>query len=284
MSNIRIGTSGWSYKEWEVVFYRKGEKQKLAYYSKYFNTVEIDSSFYAYPKLAMVQGYARATPDDFVFSAKIPKLITHDKKLDVEKGVGRDLMMFLHDMRPLMDRKKLGPLLIQLPPSFSYEAGLGKLISFFEVLPTDLRFAVEFRNKSWLRPETYDLLRKCNVANTIVDEPLLPPDMVVTADFAFVRWHGHGSKPWYNYRYKDEELKEWVPKVKEVASKTREVYGYMNNHPSGYAVESAAKEINMLGIADQEQKALQPRVTRAIDLMAMRNANRQTRLSFGAEP
>jgi uncharacterized protein YecE (DUF72 family) len=169
LSNVSLGTSGWSYKEWEGVFYPKGEKRKLSYYSRYFKTVEIDSTFYAYPAKAMVEGFASVTPEDFVFSAKLPQLITHKKRLDVEKGVKQDLTRFLHAVRPLEDAGKLGPLLIQLPPSFSYERDLASLNGFLEVIPSDLRFAIEFRNLSWLQPDTWDLLRKYNVANTIVD-------------------------------------------------------------------------------------------------------------------
>ena len=242
MSNVSLGTSGWSYKEWEGVLYPRGEKRKLTYYSRYFKTVEIDSTYYAYPAKGMVQGFASATPEDFVFSAKLPKLITHEKKLDPGKGVEQDLNRFLHVMRPLEDAGKLGALLIQLPPSFSYERDLDSLRGFLGIVPSDLRFAIEFRNLSWLRPETWDLLRKHNVANTIVDEPLLPPETVVTADFSFIRWHGQGARPWYNYRYTDRELKAWVPKVQEVAQKVKKVYGYHNNHPFGHAVESALKE------------------------------------------
>ena len=278
-SRVSLGTSGWSYKEWEGVLYPRGEKRKLTYYSRYFETVEIDSTYYAYPSKAMVQGYARATPEAFVFSAKLPKLITHEKRLDVGRGVEQDLMRFLHVMRPLEDAGKLGALLVQLPPSFSYEGGLASLKGFLEVAPSDLRFAVEFRNLSWLRPETWDLLRAHSVAYTIVDEPLLPPDPVVTADFAFIRWHGRGARPWYNYRYTDEQLKAWTPRVREVAAKVKKVYGYHNNHPYGHAVEGALKEMELLGIAGDEQRALRRRVTRAIDQrLAERSGDRQAAL------
>ncbi len=247
------------------MLYPKGEKRKLTYYARYFKTVEIDSTYYAYPAKAMVQGFASASPDGFVFSAKLPKLITHDKRLDISKGVEQDLMRFLHVIRPLEDAGKLGALLIQLPPSFSRERDLSSLEGFLEIVPSDLRFAIEFRDLSWLRAETWDLLRKYNVANTIVDEPLLPPDPIVTADFSFIRWHGRGSRPWYNYRYSEGELEAWVPKVKEVASKVKKVFGYHNNHPFGHAVESALKEMELLGIANDEQRSLQARVSRAID-------------------
>ncbi|HEV2389881.1 MAG TPA: DUF72 domain-containing protein, partial [Nitrososphaerales archaeon] len=172
-----LGTSGWSYKEWEGPFYPKGEKRKLTYYSKFFDTVEIDSTFYGYPSAGMILGAARSTPPGFVFSAKIPKLITHEKKLDLEKGVKEDLFKLMHLMVPLIEEGKLGPLLIQLPPSFRYSDGMKKLGNFLGVLPTDASFAVEFRNKSWLgKADALDLLRGHNVAVTTVDEPLLPPD------------------------------------------------------------------------------------------------------------
>ena len=256
MSEISIGTSGWSYKEWEGVFYPKGEKSKLTFYSKYYKTVEIDSTFYAYPKSGLVHGLARFTPEDFVFSAKLPKLITHDKKLELGKGIKKDLLKFLDLMKPLLEKRKMGPLLIQLPPSFTYGTGFDKLKAFFGVLPTDLSFAVEFRNKSWLRAETWELLTKNNVANTIVDEPLLPPDPVVTADFAFVRWHGHGERPWYNYRYDDKELKPWAGKLGEIGAKTKKVYGYFNNHFHGFAIENSLKTLAMIGKATPEDETM----------------------------
>ncbi len=267
MGEVRLGTSGWSYTDWEGIFYPKGEKKKLTYYSRFFDTVEIDSTFYAFPSKGMVLGAAKNTPPEFVFSAKMPKLITHQKALDLEKGVREDLFKFLHLLKPLIDDGKLGPLLIQLPPSFAYLGGLDRLEGFLEALPTDLHFAVEFRNKSWLdKSDALDLLRAHNVAITTVDEPLLPPDTTTTADFAFVRWHGRGDRPWYNYRYRDEELRGWSKKVEAVATKTKKVYGYFNNHFHGFAVENSLKMMELLGSAGVEQRKLLARVSRKIDL------------------
>ena len=125
---------------------------------------------------------------------------------------------------------------------------------------------MEFRNASWLgKEDADDLLRSHNVARTMVDEPLLPPETVVTADFSFVRWHGRGKRLWYSYRYSEDELEAWVPKVREVASKVKRVYGYANNHPFGHAVETALKEMELLGLANKEQGKLQSRVSKAID-------------------
>lgn len=281
MGEIRIGTSGWSYKEWEGVFYPKGEKNKLTYYSRYFDTVEIDSSFYAYPRKAMIQGCDRATPEKFLFTAKVPKLVTHDKKLDLEKGVSRDMNRFFHEVRPLMDSRKLGALLLQMPPTFTFETGYERLERFLEILPDDVRFAVEFRNVSWLRAETWELLKRFGVANTIVDEPLLPPDTVVTTDFSFIRFHGRGAAPWYNYRYSDGEIKSWAPKVKEVAASTTYAYAYYNNHFRGNAPENALKMLRVLGRATPEQAEKQEAVTRAIENP---DSALQTKLNLGVKP
>jgi uncharacterized protein YecE (DUF72 family) len=266
LSNVDIGTSGWSYKEWEGILYPRGEKAKLSYYARYFKTVEIDSTFYAFPKENMVRGAIRNTPPDFIFSAKLPKVITHEKALDLDRGVERDLTKFMFLMRPLEKEGKLGALLVQLPPSFAYEGGLQKLRKFLEIVPRDVRFAVEYRNKSWVgKRDADDLLRSHNVAKTIVDEPLLPTELDVTADFSFIRWHGRGKRLWYSYRYNNDELEEWTPKVKKVASKVKKVYGYANNHPYGHAVETALKEMELLGIANKEQEKLRARVSKAID-------------------
>lgn len=265
MGSVSLGTSGWSYKEWEGPFYPKGEKKKLTFYSKYYDTVEIDSTFYAYPSQGMVLGCARSTPDGFVFSAKLPKVITHEKKLDLGRGVKEDVLRFLHLMKPLADDGKLGPMLIQLPPSLAYSS-MGALSGFLDCLPSGVQFAAEFRNKSWLgKGDVTDLLRKHNVANTIVDEPLLPSDTTTTADFAFVRWHGRGERPWYNYRYEQDELAGWTKKVETISSKTKKLYGYFNNHFRGFAVENSLQMMELLGSASPEQKKLQAKVSAKID-------------------
>jgi uncharacterized protein YecE (DUF72 family) len=253
MGEILIGTSGWSYKEWAGVFYPSSGANKLSFYSKIYSTAEIDSTFYALPSKGLVFGWARYTPDDFVFSAKLTRTMTHEKKLDIGRGVEADLVKFLSLMKPLIASGKMGPVLIQLPPSFSYQTDFGKLEKFLGIIPEDVKFAMEFRHPSWLRDDVWSLLRSRNVANVIVDEPLLPPDLVVTADFAFIRWHGHGVRPWYNYRYDEKQLGGWVPRVKEVASSVKRTYGYFNNHFSGFAVENSLKLMGMLGISNPQQ-------------------------------
>ncbi len=245
MNKMMLGTSGWSYKEWIGPFYKKTDKRMLSAYSKVFTTVEINSTFYRYPTKGMATGWLRYSPQDFVFTAKVPRLITHEKRLDPNQGVKEDLDRFCELMEPLSLNGKLGCLLIQLPPSLEFDTEL--LESFFRILPPIPDFAVEFRDLSWMREETWELLGKYKVAYTVVDEPLLPPEVHVTSKIVYFRWHGKGSRPWYNYRYGLKELEPWVPKIKEVAHKAETVYGYFNNHYHGYAVENCLQILEMLG-------------------------------------
>jgi len=250
-NNILLGTSGWSYKEWEGSFYRKGEKTKLRAYSRIFQTVEIDSTWYRYPSKGTVMGWLRYSPSNFIFTAKLPKVITHEKKLGLEDSVESDLEAFLNIVQSLQLNGKLGCLLIQLPPSYKYNPQ--NLEAFFEMLSPQFKFAVEFRNPSWMRDETWKLLKKHNVAYANVDEPLLPPDVHITADFAYFRWHGHGKNPWFNYLYKPEELEPWIPKILEASKQVKQVYGYFNNHFHGYAPENCLSIIErILGLTPQQ--------------------------------
>ena len=250
--NIFLGTSGWSYKEWEEVFYQKGEKRKLRAYSRVFKTVEIDSTFYRYPSKGMVMGWLRYSPSDFVFTAKLPKVVTHDKKLGLKEDIKADLEAYLELMRPLQLGGKLGCLLIQLPPKYDFNPE--NLESFFKHLDPLFKYAVEFRNLSWMRNETWILLKEYNVAYVNVDEPLLPPEVHLTANFTYFRWHGQGERPWFDYLYEKAELDEWVPKVEEAARNVKKVYGYFNNHFHGYAPENCLYLIEKLGLLTEEQK------------------------------
>jgi len=252
MGEILLGTSGWHYMDWVGPFYKEKRESKLVAYNRVFRTVEIDSTFYRYPNKGMVMGWLKYTKPDFIFTAKLPKLITHMKKLNLNEGVEKDLETFCELMRPLQLDGKLGCLLIQLPPKFGLD-NLERLESFFNILPLDFNFAAEFRDLSWMCEESWKLLEKYRVAYTIVDEPLLPREVKVTSKIAYFRWHGRGKRPWYNYHYKVEELEPWVPKVKDVAGKVEKVFGYFNNHYHGYAVENCLEVLEMLGVLTPEQ-------------------------------
>ena len=264
--NIFLGTCGWSYKEWEGPFYNKGEKNKLRAYTRVFNTAEIDSTFYRYPSKGTVMGWLRYSPSNFAFTAKLPKLITHDKKLGLKGDVQADLERFLNVMQPLQLDGKLACLLIQLPPSYRFDPK--SLEAFLKTLPAQYRFAAEFRNVSWMREETWQLLSQYKVAYVNVDEPLLPPDTHLTTDFTYFRWHGRGDKPWFDYRYSTEELEPWIPKIQETSARVKKTFGYFNNHFHGYAPENCLTLIEKLGLTIEKQTKTKEKMT-----------NKQTSLS-----
>jgi len=192
-----------------------------------------------------VLGWNRFSPKEFIFCAKIPQIITHDKLVEIGPSLESELDRFAELMLPLNNNGKLGCLLLQMPPKYKYD--LSHLEGFLSILPHGFKYAIEFRHKSWLQDSTWPLLSKYNVAYTIVDEPLLPPEVHVTADFAYIRWHGHGQRPWYDYHYAEQELKSWMPKVKEIEPSVKTTYGYFNNHFHGYAVENALRILQMMG-------------------------------------
>ncbi len=123
-----------------------------------------------------------------------------------------------------------------------------------------MHFAFEYRNDTWLTDEGHSLLADYNVAAVAVDESLLPPEVRLTSDIAYVRWHGRGEKMWYNYRYSKDELAAWVPKLKEMAQNA-DVYGYFNNHYHGYAPDNCIDVLEMLGMATPEQKEMRQRIS-----------------------
>jgi len=251
MGAIRLGCSGWDYRDWADVFYKSKDESKLKTYSRIFNTAEINSTFYSYPSPGVVIGWAKYTPPDFKFAVKLNRLITHEKMLDTSKGVGDDFQRFCELINPLKETGKLACILIQLPPGMKFRKE--RIEAFLRILPLDMRFALEYRNETWLTKEVHDLLFHYNVATVAVDEPLLPPQIRLTSDIAYVRWHGRGKKMWYNYRYSKDELAQWLPKIKEM-SQNAQVYGYFNNHYHGYAPENCLDVLEMLGVATPEQK------------------------------
>ena len=258
MEDILLGTSGWSYKEWVGPFYRIAGERMLSVYSSVFKTAEINSTFYAFPSKGTVLGWNRYTGRDFVFTAKLPKAITHEKKLDPKEDIEDDLKRFCDLMDPLRSTRKLGCILIQLPPRLRFKAQA--IDDFLSRLPRGFKFALEPRHSSWMDDAAWRMLQDHDVAYTVVDEPLLPPVVKVTSDVAYFRWHGRGERPWYNYRYTPEELKPWVPKVAQASREAKIVYGYFNNHFHGYAVENCLQVLDMLGLLTPEQMEAKQRV------------------------
>ena len=245
MGNVRLGTSGWDYPEWTGrVYPPHGVRDKLRYYASRFAIVEVNSTFYRLPPVAVAESWARRTPGEFRFAAKFPQTITHDRRL---VGAAEELKRFLAVVHPLQAAGKFAAALLQLPPSLKFEPGTVR--AFYESLPPTLPVAVEFREPSWLEPASFDLLREFRLAYTVVDEPMLPVQLETTAPFAYVRWHGHGREIWYDYTYSAEELAAWVPRIQQLRERVPEVYGFFNNHFRGDAALNAEALRDGLGVA-----------------------------------
>ncbi|HEX6291661.1 MAG TPA: DUF72 domain-containing protein [Herpetosiphonaceae bacterium] len=236
-SLIHLGTSGWSYDDWVGPFYPTGTTtaRYLAVYAQQFNTVEIDATFYRSPSLTMIKAWRERTPADFVFAAKVPRSITHDRELvDVEA----DVQAFAEIMRKLGD--KCGPLLFQFAPSFTAEH-FADLAALLPALPSDLRWAVELRHKSWLSEPLYDLLRAHNVALAHVDLPWMPRTTPVTADFGYIRWLGDRRMIADDFSYVRPELERaadldwWARQIGRMLERGLHVFAYANNHYQGHS-------------------------------------------------
>jgi uncharacterized protein YecE (DUF72 family) len=251
LAGVRLGTSAFTAAGWPGTFYPEGVKAAdyLTYYATQFDTVELDNTFYRTPALATVQGWYAKTPKDFLFAAKIPQVITHEKALaDAE----RDLAAFLKVMDALGE--KLGPLLFQFgyfnKKAFaSVDDFLARLVPFLKKLPKGYRFSVEIRNKNWLAPKFVDALRARGVALALVDHVWMPRPVEVfgkmdpiTADFTYVRLLGdrkgieEQTKSWDKVIVdRRANLEEWVEVLRTVHKRKIQILAFANNHYAGYA-------------------------------------------------
>jgi uncharacterized protein YecE (DUF72 family) len=244
VSDVLLGTSGWDYPEWVGrVYPPRGASDKLRYYASLFPIVEVNSTFYRLPPPSVAASWVQRTPAKFRFAAKFPQTITHDLRL---VGTDEELARFLTVLKPIREAGKFVAALLQLPPSLPFEAATVR--RFYESLPRDLPVAVEFREHSWLVPESYALLREFGLAHVIVDGPHLPAALETTAPFAYIRWHGHGSPLWYDYTYSREEVVAWVPRIQTLAEKVATIYGFFNNHFRGDAAVNCRTLSEELGI------------------------------------
>ena len=261
---IYIGTQGWNYEGWTGPFYPRGtaKKEMLALYSKVFNTVEIDSTFYAIPASAAVQGWADRTPADFKFSVKLPSEITHKNRL---QGSEDYLKQFLDRIRLLGD--KLGSILIQLPPDFS-PSERRALSGFLKLLPAGYNFAVEFRDPAWLEFGIQAELKSHNVALTLTDSKWIERDKSFelidkpTASFSYVRWLGRRELTDYSRVQIDRtvELEQWSNAFKKLAKQVPLIFGYFNNHFQGHSPASSNQFKQMIGqnVTSPQELVTQP--------------------------
>lgn len=226
-----IGCSGFYYNDWAGKFYPEelNKKKWLEFYAENFDTVEINNSFYRMPKETTVQGWYDRTPENFLFTLKGSRYVTHVKRL---KDVGESVAYFYHLADILAE--KLGCILWQFPPSLKMDKE--RLVSFCKTLSPDYKNVIEFRHPSWFNEEAYDILRQYHTAYCIISAPAgLPEDTVTTADFAYIRFHGKTN--WYDYNYSDEQLIHWKNEMENL--NTPEVFVYFNNDYNIRAVENA---------------------------------------------
>ena len=229
---IHIGTSGWSYNHWRGKFYpaKLAPSQRLAYYQKFFKTVEVNNSFYRLPEQDSLHSWYENVANDFIFSVKASRYITHMKKL---RNPQDSIKEFMSCVEILDD--KLGPILFQLPPKWhiNYE----RLEAFLKMLPTGHRYTFEFRDPSWFTQQIFDLLANFKVAFCIFDLDRRLSPMQVTADFVYIRLHG--PKDSYHGRYDDRAIRHWAMMIEKWHEEGREIFCYFDNDEAAYAIDNA---------------------------------------------
>lgn len=266
---IRIGPAGWSYKDWEGVVYpqKPGAKfDPLAYLARFFDTIEINSSFYRPPTASTTNSWAKrvAHNPNFTFTAKLHRAFTHERGT----ATAEDERAFRVGMDVLAKSQRLGSILVQFPWSFKNtdedRLFLTKLIKRFNDYP----LVIEIRHASWNIPAIYEELAELGVGVCNIDQPLfkksIKPAALTTSPVGYVRLHGRNYQNWfrekaprderYNYLYSVEELEPWITRIREVAKQAKETYVITNNHFLGKAVVNALEIKSVL----EEQRVPAP--------------------------
>lgn len=243
MSALYLGTQGWTYPSWVGSFYPAGTRTTafLEHYARHFNTVELDTTFYAVPRPGAIAGWRARTPPDFRFAAKFPQAITHEAGL---VNCAEEAAAFVEAMLNLQE--KLGPLLLQMPPGWS-AAGFDALTAFLPRLPAGPRYALEVRHKSWLGtdmlPRLLDALRRHGVALCLVQHAWMPRLDEATAPFVYIRWLGRREDiPDDDFSHvrinRAVQLDAWAGQIRGYLAAGLTVYGYFNNHYQGHSPAS----------------------------------------------
>ena len=265
-SRIRLGTQGWNYDAWVAPFYPVGTRPAdyLAVYARAFDTVEVDSTFYAVPPAKTVRGWYDRTPEEFSFALKLPQEITHERRLRDCADVAE---LFFDRAREL--GTKLGPVLVQLGPDFG-PAELPALANMLPTLPRDIKFAIEFRQRAWINDGVLALLAEHGVALTLTDARWVPRKQMLalagrpTADFTYIRWMG-GNRDIVDYSRiqidRSRELEQWAGVLAILAKVRVKVYGYVNNHFAGHSPQSVRELQRMLGQTPKEPESLGEQMT-----------------------
>jgi len=243
-----IGCSGWAYDDWVGPFYPPGTPPGdfLRQYARVFHTVEVDSSFYRAPSPFLVRRWAERTPDDFRFALKVPRDVTHE----AEPGAVRDVLApFLSGLEPLRSRGKLGPVVLQFPPSFRASAGQARLETLLEAVPREYDLAVELRHGSWWTEATRSLLerRRAVLVWSVVPETRPPP--WVTGDFLYARFIGDRALTKFDRIQRDArpEIVAMKRLFENEGAPVDSVFAFANNHFMGFGPGTAAVIAEVLG-------------------------------------
>jgi len=251
-AEIHIGTQGWNYDAWVGPFYPTGTRPSdfLTVYSRAFDSVEVDSTFYASPATTTIRSWLDRTPKEFVFALKMPQEITHEHRLRDETGASE---AFFDRARELGD--KLGPVLVQMGPDFQ-PGELPALVDFIGRAPGDLRIAIEFRHRGWITDGVLALLSEHNIALALIDGRWIPRKLMLglaerpTADFAYIRWMGP-NRDLVDYSRvqvdRSREVDAWSDAVESLSEKVSHIYGYVANHFSGHSPATAREFQSRLG-------------------------------------
>ena len=248
-AEIRIGTSGYHYKDWVGRYYPSDIKPAgmLEHYARDFDNVELNNTFYQLPTESTFDAWKKSTPPGFLFSVKGSRFITHMIKLkDAERG--------LTNFMPRAERlgRKLGPILWQLPPG--WKVNVERLEEFLSLLPRKHRYTFELRNETWMNAEVYDVLRRHNAAFCIYELAGYQSPLEITADWTYIRLHGPTHFK-YQGSYSDAQLAEWAERIRGWSRKMKAIYVYFDNDDSAYAVYNAMTLRKMLGRLGQRKAA-----------------------------
>ncbi len=225
-----IATSGWYYREWKGAFYPDDlpSHRWFSYYAQQFDTVELNAPFYRPPQLATVKNWKRNAPENFRYSVKVNRAITHEKRFQGTQELIHQFYQIADVLGP-----KLGCFLFQLPPNFEFTPARLELI--LSQLDSTYRNVLEFRHASWWMPEVFAALRAHKIIFCSVSAPKLPDDLIITADDIYIRFHG--PKRWFYDPYSEAELAAWSAKIS--ASQAKAAWIYFNNTADGSAIANA---------------------------------------------
>lgn len=236
MTEVRVGTSGWSYDHWEHVLYPPGlpARERLGRYVGAFDTVELNASFYRWPREATFASWRRRLPEGFRLSVKAPRGLTHAKRLYAPEAWAERIAACWHE---LGDRR--GALLVQLHPG--HERDDARLGYFLGRLPAWIRVAVEFRHPSWVDERVFGLLAEHGAAYCVMSGARLPCVLRTTTSWAYVRFHGPDHEHLYGGSYSEDDLAWWAARIEEWRAAGQDVYAYFNNDGDGHAVRNASR-------------------------------------------